>query len=166
MPKKINNYKISDVDFITAVKNSISIREALLKLGLVETGSAYRVFKKRIRSLNIDTSHLLGNGHLKGKTHDWAPSIPLEEVLVKDSSYHNTNSLRKKLIRKGLLQEKCSECGNGNTWNGKPITLQLDHINGDGSDNRLINLRILCPNCHSQTKTFAGRNKAGANGGT
>jgi 5-methylcytosine-specific restriction endonuclease McrA len=166
MPKKTNNYKISDDDFIAAVKSSISIRETLLKLGLVETGSAYRVFKNRIAAMNLDTSHLLGNGYLKDRTHNWTPSIPLEEILVKDSLYHNTNSLRKKLIRKGHLQNRCLECENGNTWNGKPITLQLDHINGDSSDNRLINLRILCPNCHSQTKTFAGRNKGGANGGT
>lgn len=58
----------------------------------------------------------------------------------------------------GLLDESCSECGVGPVWNGTALTLQLDHINGVSTDHRLDNLRILCPNCHSQTETYCGRN--------
>lgn len=67
--------------------------------------------------------------------------------------------LKKKLIEEGYIENVCVECGNEGEWNNKPITLELDHINGDRFDNRLENLRILCPNCHSQTPTFRGRNK-------
>lgn len=56
------------------------------------------------------------------------------------------------------MEYKCACCGNTGEWNGRPLVLQLDHINGDNCDNRLENLRFLCPNCHSQTDTFAGRN--------
>lgn len=64
------------------------------------------------------------------------------------------------ILREGLLEAKCYEEGCGLTeWRGKPISLQLDHINGDNFDHRIENLRLLCPNCHSQTETFAGKNK-------
>ncbi len=66
--------------------------------------------------------------------------------------------LKKKLIEEGYIEDVCVECGNEGEWNNKPIILELDHINGDRFDNRLKNLRILCPNCHSQTPTFRGRN--------
>jgi hypothetical protein len=68
--------------------------------------------------------------------------------------------LKKKLIEEGYLEDVCVGCGNEGEWNGKPITLELDHINGDRYDNRFENLRILCPNCHSQTPTFRGRGSA------
>lgn len=66
--------------------------------------------------------------------------------------------LKKKLIEEGYIEDVCVECGNDGEWNRKPITLELDHINGDRYDNRLENLRVLCPNCHSQTPTYKGRN--------
>lgn len=159
MPKKINNYKIPDEIFIETVKQSRSIREALLKLGLTETGSAYRVFKRRIASLGLDTSHLLGMGYLKGKTHNWTPAKPLAEVLIEHSDYDCTYRLKHRLFKERLLKNECYSCGLKDTWQGSPISLQLDHINGIRHDNRLCNLRILCPNCHSQTSTFAGRSK-------
>lgn len=159
MPKKRNNYKVNESVFVAAIKNSISIREAILKLGLVETGSAYRIFKKRAQNLNINIDHLKGQGHLRGKTHNWAPKIPLEEILVSNSNYTNTTSIRKRLLKVNLLNNKCAKCNLESMWNNEPLTLQLDHINGiNNDDNRLKNLRLLCPNCHSQTATFAGKN--------
>lgn len=67
---------------------------------------------------------------------------------------------KEQLYRYGLKTEECEWCGLGPEWNGKPIVLELDHVNGNPRDNRLENLRILCPNCHSQTDTHCGKNTA------
>lgn len=161
-------YRVNDDELKAAIKNSTSIRQVLLSLNLNETGTAYRIFKRRVKNLSIDTSHFTGKAHLKGKKHNWATKTPLKTILVKNSSY-GTSYLKKRLIDEGLLEYKCYGVGCGITaWLGKPIVLQLDHINGDPEDHRLKNLRLLCPNCHSMTETFAGKNKgkSGANGGT
>lgn len=84
-------------------------------------------------------------------------AIPLEEVLVENSTYSRYN-LKKRLLKAGFMPYVCGECGRGPEWNGKPLTLVLDHKNGVNNDNRAENLRYLCPNCNSQMPTFAGRN--------
>jgi AraC-like DNA-binding protein len=84
-------------------------------------------------------------------------AIPLEDVLVEKSTY-SRGTLKRRLITEEILKNECIECGQGPEWNDKPLTLVIDHINGVNNDNRLQNLRILCPNCHTQTATFAGRN--------
>ena len=85
---------------------------------------------------------------------------PTDEILVEDSPHKDTTSLKKRLIKEGLLENRCSVCGINDKWNGNPLVLHLDHINGKNNDNRLHNLRMLCPNCHSQTGTYCGRNKS------
>lgn len=72
-----------------------------------------------------------------------------------------TQRVKERLLQEGILKEQCTECGVGNEYNGKPLVLELDHINGKRNDHRLKNLRILCPNCHSQTPTFRGRKLKG-----
>ncbi len=87
--------------------------------------------------------------------------MSLHDILVKNSPYEGGSSaLKSRLYRAGLLKEdaQCAECGVSSIWNGKRLVLQLDHINGSNRDNRIENLRLLCPNCHSQTDTYAGRN--------
>jgi Zn finger protein HypA/HybF involved in hydrogenase expression len=108
--------------------------------------------KKMIKELNLDTSHFTGQGWLKGGRHNFSNSRTLEELLV-EKSFYSSNVLKKRLIAANILESKCKEC-NISEWNGKPLSLHLDHINGIHSDNRLENLRILCPNCHSQTETY------------
>jgi 5-methylcytosine-specific restriction endonuclease McrA len=83
--------------------------------------------------------------------------LPIEEFLTENSSCSRTN-LKRRLLREGLLENVCHICGQLPEWNGKPLVLQLDHINGISNDNRLENLRIICPHCHSQTENFAGKN--------
>ena len=80
---------------------------------------------------------------------------PLDELLATSKCRHN---IKNRLIRAGILENRCGECGL-TEWRGKRLSIQIDHINGIRDDNRLENLRMLCPNCHSQTETFAGYNR-------
>lgn len=150
--------KVSDELFTLYVKESFSISEVLLLLGLVGVGGNYKTFHARVKKLNIDTSHFIGQSHLKGKTHNWSKIIPLSEILIENSLYSSSLHLKNRLFRENLLPNKCSNCGI-DQWDGKSISLHLDHINGINNDNRLDNLRILCPNCHSQTDTYCVKNR-------
>lgn len=154
MPRK---RKYTDEQFITAVKESESISKVLQKLVLKATGGNYKLAKNRIKKLNIDISHMTGRGHLKGKTHNWSKKKSLEEILIKDSDYANSNNLRKRLIKEGIFEKKCYNCGLTD-WLGARLAFELEHKNGANNDNRIENLTILCPNCHSQTPTYCGRN--------
>lgn len=156
-----NRYKATDKEFIKAVAKSFSIAEVLKKLGLTIFGSAYKSFHLRVKELNLDTSHFTGQGHLKGKKHNWGIKIPLKELLIQDSNKVLSSGFKKRIISAGLLKYECSKCKLGDKWCGEPITLQIDHINGNPFDHRIENLQILCPNCHTQTKTFCSKNKSG-----
>lgn len=149
-------YTPSDDQFKQLVSESTSYTEVLVKLGLVpKGGTSSKLLKKRLLELKCSTSHF------KPQYAASRDKImrPLSTVLVEKSTYTNISKLKQRIVREGLMQYKCVECGLGDQWNGKPITLQLDHINGISDDHRLTNLRFLCPNCHSQTTSFAGRNK-------
>lgn len=141
-----------------AVKNSFSFAQVLKKIGLAPKGGNYRILQRKIKEFGLDISHFTGKAHLKGKTHNWSKQFPLENILVENSNYQSYK-LKNRLIKQDLIVNKCSECGLQDTWNGKKINLHLDHINGNNTDNRLENLRMLCPNCHSQTDTYTGKNK-------
>jgi hypothetical protein len=151
--------RYTDQDIIDAVKASFSIRQLLKALRLTPTGCNYKAMYAHIARLGLDTSHFTGQGHLKGKTHSWTPGRPLAEILVRNSTYLNNNWLKRRLLKEGLLTNRCYECGLGPVWRGKPLVMTLDHINGECVDHRIENLRLLCPNCNSQQETFAGRNK-------
>ena len=139
------------------INNSCSFSEALKKLGFSLKGAQYKAIKERLFWEKIDFSHIsLGQGHNKGKKFI-RPSIDLSLILVKNASYPRY-LLKKRVLQEKLLDEICAICGSGPKWNNNVLTLQLDHINGHNSDNRIENLRILCPNCHSQTDTYGGKN--------
>lgn len=150
----------TDEQLIMVVKNSYSIASILLQLGLKPTGGNYKTIENAFKRLQLNTSHFTGKGHLKGKTHNWGRSKHLDDILSGVTDYSSSFKLKNRLLKEGLLSYKCynEEC-NISSWRGKKLALQLDHINGVNSDHRLENLRLLCPNCHSQTDTFAGKNK-------
>lgn len=136
-----------------AVKDSYSASATLRLLGRVSNGGNAKRLCAIINELNINTDHWWGKpGYICGSER----SKPLDQILTENSTYHRTK-LKQRVIENKLLDYTCAECGLGPTWNGKPLVLQLDHINGVYNDNRLNNLRILCPNCHTQTATFVGK---------
>lgn len=148
----------TDSQFIDAVKESISIAGVFKKLNIRPTGGNYTHFKFTANRLNVDWSHFKGMGHLAGKSHNWSPKIPLEKILVVDSTYSNRGNIKRRLLKDGLITYSCAFCGI-NEWRNAPLSLHLDHINGDPTDHRLDNLRLLCPNCHSQTPTFGSKQR-------
>ncbi len=145
--------------FAAAVASNISIGGVLTELGCGGSGTNYRRVHNMVRDLQLDTSHWLGMGYLRGRTHSWSPSRPLSEILVEHSTYISLLQLKKRLVTAGILQYACAgpECGISE-WQGRPLVLELDHKNGVGDDHRLENLQLLCPNCHSQTETYCGKN--------
>lgn len=143
--------KYSEVKFSEVIKNSNNITDACRNLGLKTFCGNRNTVKYYIKLYNLDTSHFKLTKRKGGNVK------PLINYLTANSSITN-NTLKKRLLKENLIEYKCSGCGLEDYWNGNPITLQLDHINGINNDNRLENLRLLCPNCHSQTSTFGHKN--------
>lgn len=139
------------------VKESISKAQVLKKIGLKPKGSNYKLLDNIISNNNLDTSHFRGQGFLRGKSHGWACKIPLEEILVENSNY-GSFKLKNRLIKENYLIKICSSC-KLDKWLDKDIPLELHHINGINNDNRLINLALLCPNCHALTDNYRSKNK-------
>jgi hypothetical protein len=145
----------TDEQFLYAVKNSKFMTEAIRMLGLAPGN--HKIFKKVLEKLNPDISHWI-DPHVLRLSNLKKEEIPLEEILIENSKYLSTTTLKERLIRSNMLLYECCICGI-NSWNGSGLVLQLDHINGVRTDNRIENLRLLCPNCHSQTDTFCRGDK-------
>ena len=149
--------QITDEYFTEVIEKSEYMVDVLEKLGYQRTsGTMTKYIKKRADRLGLDLSHFIGQKGKRGGGN--TARHTLEEILVEDSFYTNRPSLKRRLIKSELLVDECKICKLKGTWQGKPIVLQLDHINGVHNDHRLENLRLLCPNCHTQTETYSGRN--------
>jgi len=141
----------TDTQLKEVVSDATSLTDVLRLLGLSHENSYSRkLVRMQIGKLDLDCTHFVDWSHLKGK--------PLKKLLRKNTHVH-TSHLKSRLIRHGLIEKKCQLCGNPGEWLGQPLTLDMDHVNGDRTDNRLKNLRLLCPNCHSQTLTYKGKKR-------
>lgn len=150
-------YKLSDEQFVELLKKSSTISEVLFKLGYTVKGNSwgYSQIKRRMDDLNLDYSIFKGKSAVikTGRLNN----VRKEDIL-KENCKHQRTVLRRYVIKNNLIPYKCAICG-CTEWQGKTLSLELDHINGINNDNRLENLRFLCPNCHSQTSTYGSRNQ-------
>lgn len=143
----------TDEQLKESVRTHFSCAATIRGIGLQASAGNNSSIKRHIERLGLDASHWTGSGHLKGKTHSWTKSVPLSSVMVAGSMY-NRCALKRRLNKEGILKNLCAICGQLPEWNGKPLVMVLDHINGVNNDNRLENLRLLCPHCNSQQDTF------------
>ena len=150
-------YKLSDEQFVELLKKSSTISEVLFKLGYTVKGNSwgYSQVKRRMDDLNLDYSIFKGKSAVIKATK--LNNVKKEDIL-KENCRHQRTVLRRYVIKNNLIPYKCAICG-CTEWQGKTLSLELDHINGVNNDNRLENLRFLCPNCHSQTSTYGSRNQ-------
>ncbi|MFD0257393.1 HNH endonuclease [Kitasatospora indigofera] len=142
-----------------AAAASHSIAGVVRYLGRRQTGGTQAHIGRRLRHFGIDMSHFTGQAHNRGKK--FPSKFRPEEILVRRAE--GLKRLPGSRIRQALSElgraEVCEGCGIGPEWQGRQLTLEVDHISGDWSDNRAENVRLLCPNCHATTDTYCGRNK-------
>ena len=139
-------------------KNSSSYAQVLAKAGRKQGGGAQATLKKKIEEYQIDISHFSGQGWNKGLTIGSREKYSLDEVFIKNSPI-TQKVLRGYVERHNILNYECAFCHCNGQWQGGIISLEIDHIDGDNSNNEVSNLRYLCPNCHALTDTYRGKNK-------
>jgi len=139
--------------FEKCVRDSKSIKESLIKMGYNTPSNFYRMFNKYLDLYKTSTNHF--SGEVKNRSKGWKN----EEVFVEDfKGSINGNMLKKRLYAGGLKSPICELCNQDENWKTGKISLILDHINGNNKDNRVENLRIVCPNCDATLPTFKSRN--------
>ena len=148
---------LPDNEFALLIKQSRRIKDVLNFFGVCSKGGNFRTAKERIEYLHLDTSHFAKR--IESSLISRTTSLEdFKSNWLIDGSKKSRGCIKRNILKYNLLKWECSECGNNGTWYGKKLILHLEHKNGVSNDNRLENLCFLCPNCHSQTKTYAGKN--------
>lgn len=140
------------------VRESFAVTQVLEKLKFKRSGNTLTRLSRRIKELGVNTSHFLGPGVNRGVDHLGGPPKLTFKVLSVRTERVPGSKLKQTLFKELLKEQKCEQCGQLPTHNGKRLVLQVHHKDGNRGNNTLENLEILCPNCHTQTPTFTGRN--------
>ena len=154
-------YSKENIELIVNKNNNI--KDCLIELGRGTTGDNYNFLKRKIKKFNIDISHFLPKTELQKIAREkrggtFRDEISIENTFKKSDRFVGSSGLRKKILKYNLKEYKCELCGQDENWKGNKIILILDHINGINTDNRLENLRFVCPNCDTTLQTFKGKN--------
>lgn len=154
-------YKYSPERLAAAAAQARSVYEVMRLLGVRISGGSHAHISRQLKRFDIDTSHFTRQAHNKGQPSPRRTTSSQLLLRLPAGSRRTPGTRLKWALADIGVPVECEECLCGPLWRGRPLTLHVDHINGDFLDNRPPNLRMLCPNCHSQTDTFAGRNKGG-----
>jgi hypothetical protein len=153
MTKKLN---ISDEEFLQFAHQARSLSDLIRLLSLNTGGGTYRRVLSRMLQLGIDVR----NRGSKGATRDFSRTVfQTKDILEGKHPQFQTNHLKQRLLKERVIENKCDLCQLGAVWNGVKLVLELDHVDGNRHNHKRDNLRLLCPNCHSQTKTYKNKTR-------
>ncbi|GLF93501.1 HNH endonuclease signature motif containing protein [Streptomyces yaizuensis] len=153
-PYRTSGPRPSRAELSAAIESSRSLAEALRRLGRPDTSHQRALLRAHAQEESLSTAHFLGQAHQRGRPGPTPVRRPAEVLVKTDTGRRTPAHLLRRALREIGVPEQCAGCGSGPVWHGRPMTLEVDHINADWKDNQPHNLRLLCPNCHAITDTW------------